>query len=261
MEKDRAMSSPFNLEKRIALVTGASSGLGRHFAATLAQAGARVAVCARRLDKTQELVEQLREAGYEALAVAMDVSSAASVREAFSQIEQDLGTIDLIVNNAGVAATQSVLEHDEATWNQVLDTNLKGAFLVAQEGARRLVQNGKGGSIVNIASILGERVAGGASSYAASKAGLIQLTKAMALELARHGIRVNALAPGYVSTDLNRDFLASDAGQRLMARIPQRRFASPEELDGPLLLLASDAGSYITGAVLAVDGGHLVSSL
>jgi NAD(P)-dependent dehydrogenase (short-subunit alcohol dehydrogenase family) len=261
MEKDRAMSSPFNLEKRIALVTGASSGLGRHFAATLAQAGAKVAVCARRLDKTQELVEQLREAGHEALAVAMDVSSAASVREAFSQIEQNLGTIDLIVNNAGVAATQSVLEHDEATWNQVLDTNLKGAFLVAQEGARRLVQNGKGGSIVNIASILGERVAGGASSYAASKAGLIQLTKAMALELARHGIRVNALAPGYVSTDLNRDFLASDAGQRLMARIPQRRFASPEELDGPLLLLASDAGSYITGAVLAVDGGHLVSSL
>jgi len=261
MEKDRAMSSPFNLEKRIALVTGASSGLGRHFAATLAQAGAKVAVCARRLDKTQELVEQLREAGHEALAVAMDVSSTASVREAFSQIEQNLGTIDLIVNNAGVAATQSVLEHDEATWNQVLDTNLKGAFLVAQEGARRLVQNGKGGSIVNIASILGERVAGGASSYAASKAGLIQLTKAMALELARHGIRVNALAPGYVSTDLNRDFLASDAGQRLMARIPQRRFASPEELDGPLLLLASDAGSYITGAVLAVDGGHLVSSL
>ncbi|MDH0425404.1 SDR family NAD(P)-dependent oxidoreductase [Stutzerimonas stutzeri] len=255
------MSSPFNLEKRIALVTGASSGLGRHFAATLAQAGAKVAVCARRLDKTQELVEQLREAGHEALAVAMDVSSAASVREAFSQIEQNLGTIDLIVNNAGVAATQSVLEHDEATWNQVLDTNLKGAFLVAQEGARRLVQNGKGGSIVNIASILGERVAGGAPSYAASKAGLIQLTKAMALELARHGIRVNALAPGYVSTDLNRDFLASDAGQRLMARIPQRRFASPEELDGPLLLLASDAGSYITGAVLAVDGGHLVSSL
>jgi len=255
------MSSPFNLEKRIALVTGASSGLGRHFAATLAQAGAKVAVCARRLDKTQELVEQLREAGHEALAVAMDVSSTASVREAFSQIEQNLGTIDLIVNNAGVAATQSVLEHDEATWNQVLDTNLKGAFLVAQEGARRLVQNGKGGSIVNIASILGERVAGGASSYAASKAGLIQLTKAMALELARHGIRVNALAPGYVSTDLNRDFLASDAGQRLMARIPQRRFASPEELDGPLLLLASDAGSYITGAVLAVDGGHLVSSL
>lgn len=255
------MSSPFSLDKRVALVTGASSGLGRHFASTLAQAGSKVAVCARRLDKMQELVEQLQDTGYEAMAVAMDVSNAASVHEAFSQIAQDFGTIDLIVNNAGVAATQSVLEHDEATWDQVLDTNLKGAWLVAQEGAKRMVQSGKGGSIVNIASILGERVAGGASSYAASKAGLIQLTKAMALELARHGIRVNALAPGYVSTDLNRDFLASDAGQRLMARIPQRRFASPEELDGPLLLLASDAGSYITGAVLAVDGGHLVSSL
>ena len=261
MEQDRAMSSPFSLDKRVALVTGASSGLGRHFASTLAQAGSKVAVCARRLDKMQELVEQLQDTGYEAMAVAMDVSNAASVHEAFSQIAQDFGTIDLIVNNAGVAATQSVLEHDEATWDQVLDTNLKGAWLVAQEGAKRMVQSGKGGSIVNIASILGERVAGGASSYAASKAGLIQLTKAMALELARHGIRVNALAPGYVSTDLNRDFLASDAGQRLMARIPQRRFASPEELDGPLLLLASDAGSYITGAVLAVDGGHLVSSL
>jgi len=255
------MSSPFRLDKRVALVTGASSGLGRHFAATLAQAGATVAVCARRRDKTQELVEQLQDAGYQAMAVAMDVSNAVSVREAFSEIEQELGTIDLIVNNAGVAATQSVLEHDEVTWDQVLDTNLKGAWLVAQEGARRMVQSGKGGSIVNIASILGERVAGGASSYAASKAGLIQLTKAMALELARHGIRVNALAPGYVSTDLNRDFLTSAAGQRLMARIPQRRFANPCELDGPLLLLASEAGSYITGSVLAVDGGHLVSSL
>lgn len=255
------MSSPFSLEKRTALVTGASSGLGRHFAITLARAGSRVAVCARRVDKMQELVAQLRNDGHQTMAVAMDVSSQASVREAFAQIEQDFGTIDLIVNNAGVAATQSVLEHDEATWDQVLDTNLKGAWLVAQEGAKRLVQSGRGGSIVNIASILGERVAGGASSYAASKAGLIQLTKAMALELARHGIRVNALAPGYVSTDLNRDFLASDAGQRLMARIPQRRFASPDELDGPLLLLASDAGSYITGSVLAVDGGHLVSSL
>ena len=255
------MSSPFSLEKHVALVTGGSSGLGRHFASTLAQAGARVAVCARRLDKTQELVEQLRGAGYQALAVAMDVSNAVSVQEAFSQIEQELGTVDLIVNNAGVAATQSVLDHDEATWDQVLDTNLKGAWLVAQEGAKRMVRSGKGGSIVNIASILGERVAGGASSYSASKAGLIQLTKAMALELARYDIRVNALAPGYVSTDLNRDFLASDAGQRLMARIPQRRFASPCELDGPLLLLASKAGSYITGSVLAVDGGHLVSSL
>lgn len=249
------------LDQRVALVTGASSGLGEHFSKTLAHAGAAVAVCARRVEKMQGLVAQLRAMGVPALAVGMDVSDAQSVRDGFELIEQTLGTVDLIVNNAGVAATQTVLEHDEATWDQVIDTNLKGAWLVAQEGAKRLVLAAKPGSIVNIASILGERVAGAASSYAASKAGLIQLSKAMALELARHQIRVNAIAPGYVSTDLNREFLASEAGQRLMSRIPQRRFARPEELDGPLLLLASDAGSYITGAVLAVDGGHLVSSL
>lgn len=254
-------SNPFHLSRRVALVTGASSGLGVHFAETLAQAGAAVAVCARRVEKMQELVVTLQAAGVPALAVAMDVTDAQSVRAAFDEIEKNLGTVDLIINNAGVATTQSVLDHDEASWDQVVDTNLKGAWLVAQEGAKRMVAAGKGGSIINIASILGERVAGGAASYAASKAGLIQLSKAMALELARYHIRVNAIAPGYVSTDLNRDFLASEAGQRLMSRIPQRRFASAQELDGALLLFASDAGSYITGSVLAVDGGHLVSSL
>lgn len=251
----------FSLQTRVALVTGASSGLGRHFAHTLTSAGAQVAVCARRADKLEELIEGLRWQGADILAVTMDVCDADSVRAGLEEIERSMGVVDLVVNNAGVAATQSVLEHDEATWDQVVDTNLKGAWLVAQESAKRLVKAGKPGSIVNIASILGERVAGGAASYAASKAGLIQLTKAMALELARHRIRVNAIAPGYVSTDLNREFLTSDAGQRLMSRIPQRRFADPSELDGPLLLLASDAGSFITGSVLAVDGGHLVSSL
>ncbi|MDB6141305.1 MAG: 2-deoxy-D-gluconate 3-dehydrogenase [Pseudomonas sp.] len=251
----------FTLKNRVALITGGSSGLGRHFAATIAQAGASVAICARRVEKMQDLVEQLRANGTQAMAVAIDVTDAASVHDGFVQIEQTLGTVDLIVNNAGVATTQPVLSHDEQAWDQVLDTNLKGAWLVAQEGARRLVLAQKPGSIINIASILGERVAGSSSSYAASKAGLIQLSKAMALELARHHIRVNALAPGYISTDLNRDFLASEPGQRLMARIPQRRFGAPQELDGALLLLASDAGSFITGSVLAVDGGHLVSSL
>jgi NAD(P)-dependent dehydrogenase (short-subunit alcohol dehydrogenase family) len=143
----------------------------------------------------------------------------------------------------------------------VLQTNLKGAWLVGQEGARRLVAAGRPGAIVNIASITGERVAGGVAPYCASKAALLQMTRAMALELAPHGIRVNALAPGYVATELNRDFLASPAGQRLMARIPQKRFGDPADLDGALLLLASDAGRFMSGSVVAVDGGHLVSSL
>lgn len=253
--------TPLPLKDRIAIITGASSGLGYHFAGTLAKAGASVALCARRADRMSVLAEELRTLGVRAVAVSMDVSEAESVRNAFDQIGDQLGCADLIVNNAGVAATKFVLEQDEASWDQILDTNLKGAWLVSQEAAKRMVGAGKGGTIVNIASILGQRVAGGSAAYAASKAGLVQLTKAMALELARHGIRVNALAPGYVCTDLNREFLASEAGQRLMARIPQRRFASPHELDGPLMLLASEAGSYMTGSIIAVDGGHLVSSL
>lgn len=251
----------FTLEHRIALVTGASSGLGLHFAETLTSAGAQVAVCARRADKLDTLVDRLRQHGAAVMAVKMDVCDADSVRAGLDEIEHHMGVVDLVVNNAGIASTQMVLDHEEAAWDQVVDTNLKGAWLVAQASAQRLVKAGKPGSIVNIASILGERVAGGAVSYAASKAGLIQLTKAMALELARYQIRVNAIAPGYISTELNSEFLASEAGQRLMSRIPQRRFADPSELDGALLLLASEAGSFITGSVLTVDGGHLVSSL
>ncbi|HGJ8975511.1 glucose 1-dehydrogenase [Pseudomonas citronellolis] len=251
----------FDLTGRVALVTGASSGLGRHFAGTLARAGAAVALCARREDRLQEQVATLRDQGARALAVAMDVGDAGSVRAAVQQVQDELGVVDVLVNNAGVATTEFFLDQEEASWDAVLDTNLKGAWLVAREVARRLADTGRPGSIVNIASILGERVAGASSAYATSKAALIQLSKAMALELARKNIRVNALAPGYVATELNSEFLASEAGQRLMARVPQRRFAAMEELDGPLLLLTSEAGSYVTGAVLAVDGGHLVSSL
>jgi NAD(P)-dependent dehydrogenase (short-subunit alcohol dehydrogenase family) len=167
----------------------------------------------------------------------------------------------VIVNNAGVAVSRPLLEQSEADWDSVADTNLKGAWLVAQEGARRLVAAGKPGSIVNIASITGLRVAGGVAPYCASKAGLIQLTQALALELARAQVRVNALAPGYVATELNHDFLASSAGEKLRARIPHQRFGRADDLDGALLLLASEAGSFINGSVLAVDGGHLVSSL
>ncbi len=191
----------------------------------------------------------------------LDVTDRDSVKQAFDAIEAGPGIADIIVNNAGVAVSRPLLQQTEADWDSVVDTNLKGAWLVAQEAARRLVAAKRPGSIVNIASITGERVAGGVVGYCASKAGVIHLTRAMALELARHEIRVNALAPGYVQTELNRDFLVSEAGERLRSRIPQRRFGPAEELDGALLLLASDAGSYITGSVLVADGGHLVSSL
>lgn len=251
----------FDLQGRIALVTGASSGLGLHFAQALAAAGASVAVAARRTDRLAQTVGAIEDAGGRALAVPLDVTNSDSVRACFEAIEARWDAVDLVVNNAGAAVSRPLLEQSEEDWDAVVQTNLKGAWLVAQQGARRMVARGRSGAIVNIASITGERVAGGVAPYCASKAALIHLTRAMALELARHGIRVNALAPGYIDTELNRDFLGSAAGERLLARIPQRRFGRPEELVGPLLLLASEAGAFMTGSVLAVDGGHLVSML
>lgn len=254
-------SELFDLAGRKALVTGASSGLGRHFALSLGRAGAEVIVAARRAEKLTELLEELHAEGIKARALNLDVTRAASVHQAFNAIEHDAGPARIIVNCAGVTVTKALLEQSEDDWDSVLDTNLKGSWLVAQEAARRLVASQRTGTIVNIASILGERVAGGVAPYSISKAALIQATKAMALELARYGIRVNALLPGYIVTDLNREFLASEAGERLRSRIPSRRFGQPEHLTGPLLLLASDAGLHMTGATLAVDGGHLLSSL
>ena len=250
----------FRLDGRIALVTGASSGLGAHFAALLAGAGARVALAARRTDKLEPLVAQITAAGGTARALALDVTDAASVRKCLDELAS-WGAPHIVVNNAGISVTRALLEQTEEDFDSVLSTNLKGSWLVATESARRMLAAGHGGSIVNVASILGERVAGGVAPYAISKAAVIQATKAMALELARHQIRVNALLPGYIVTDLNREFLASDPGQKLRARIPTRRFGELTDLDGPLLLLASDAGAAMSGSTLAVDGAHLVSSL
>lgn len=246
---------------KIALVTGASDGLGRHFAQTLSAAGATVVLGARRADKLADAVTGILELGGSALAVTVDVTSEASITQAFAEVESSIGTIDVVINNAGTTATKSLLELTEAEWDGVLDTNLKGAWLVMREAARRLIEHKRPGTIVNITSILGERVAGNVAAYAASKAGLAQLTKAAALELARYGIRVNALAPGYIHSSLNDSFFASAAGEALIKRIPQRRLGRLSDLDAPLLLLASDASPFLTGAVLAVDGGHLVSSL
>jgi NAD(P)-dependent dehydrogenase (short-subunit alcohol dehydrogenase family) len=250
-----------SLAGRTALVTGANGGLGSHLARTLAKAGARVAVAARRVEALAEIRDTIVRDGGRAEAIALDVTRRDSVVRAFDDASKALGAITVVVNNAGIAITKPLLEHTDEDWDQVIGVNLTGAWRVAQEAARHMVASGKGGSIVNVASILGLRVSAQVPSYAASKAALIQLTKAMALELARHGIRVNALAPGYVETGINRDFFASEPGQALIKRIPQRRIGTPEELDGALLLLASDAGSYTTGSVLAVDGGHLVNTL
>lgn len=246
---------------KVALVTGASSGLGRHFATVLAAEGATVIATARREDALRVLAQEIEQDGGQCIPVAMDVTDPDSVAASFEQISLKVATpLSILVNNAGVTHTCAALDVAASDWQQVLDANLTGAFLVAQAAAR-LMRTSGGGAIVNVASILGERVAKGLAPYVSSKAGLIQLTKALALEWAPLGIRVNALAPGYIATDLNRDFFATEAGKRLVARIPQRQLGHMTDLDGPLLLLCSDQSRYMNGAVVAVDGGHLVSGL
>jgi NAD(P)-dependent dehydrogenase (short-subunit alcohol dehydrogenase family) len=244
-----------------ALVTGAFGDLGRHFARTLATAGARVALAGRRLAEGEKLAQRIVEQGGHAVVVPLDVSDPASVAAAIEQSAAALGPITVVVNNAGIAVTKPVLDQTEDDWLGVIDVNLNGAWRVAQAAARHMTAHGLGGSIINIASILGLRVSAQVPAYVASKAGLIHLTQALALELARHNIRVNALAPGYIETDINRDFFASDAGQALIKRVPQRRLGKPEHLDGPLLLLASDASEFMTGTTVVVDGGHVVNAL
>lgn len=240
-------------------VTGASSGLGRRFACVLAEAGAKVSLGARGAAALAETVESI--GSDKAHGIMMDVTDAKSIASALASAEDHFGPVSVLINNAGVTASGSALDLDEAGWDRVIDTDLKGVWLMAQAAARRMIARGTGGTIVNIASILGLRVAGGVTPYAASKAGVVHLTKCLALEWARHGIRVNALAPGYIKTELNDDFFQTEAGTALIKRVPQRRLGQPSELDGPLLLLVSKASSFMTGSVIAVDGGHLVSSL
>jgi len=251
----------FDLAGRIALVTGASGGLGRHFAAVLARAGAAVAIAARRRDQLEITVREIGAEGGRAAAVTCDVSDAASVRAAVAAAEAALGPVDILVNNAGIAVSKPLLEHSEADWDRVVDTNLKGAWLMSRELAERWVAAGRRGRIINIASLLALRPIRNVPSYCAAKAGLVHLTHTMAMELARKGITVNAIAPGYFETDMNRGFLQSEVGQALIQRIPMGRSGQSADLDGALLLLASEAGAYITGAVLPVDGGHAVASV
>ena len=251
----------FSLQGRVALVTGASSGLGAHFAKVLAEAGATVVIAARRVERLEALQQELAGSGAEALALSLDVTANESVTAALDAIENRYGAVTVLVNNAGVADSRHCLKVDEGSWDYIMETNLKGAWRMAREVAARCVTAGANGSIVNIASILGLRVGFGESAYAASKAGLVQLTRAMALELAAKGVRVNAICPGYFATEMNDSFLASEQGQAMLQATPSRRAGRMEELDGALLLLASDAGSFMSGTAIPVDGGHMVSSL
>lgn len=247
--------------KRV-VITGASSGLGKHFAHVLNRAGARLGLLARREDRLSSLAAELQsESGAKADFAVCDIVKPAAVTEALLKLHAGLGGIDVLINNAGVTGQAAALEVSLEDWDRVIDTNLRGSWLAATQTARLMVLDNNPGSIINIASILGLRGASQVAPYAISKAGVVQMTKVLALEWARHGVRVNALAPGYFATDINTEFFAGDAGKALISRVPQRRLGDLSELDGPLLLLASDASSFITGAVIPVDGGHLVSSL
>ncbi len=246
----------FDLTGRVALVTGASSGLGARFAQVLAANGASVALVARRLERIQQLQQRI---GPRAVAIEGDVTDRASMKRAFDAAEKAFGIVDLLVNNAGVAHANRAIDLTEADWRRVLDTNLDAVFFCAQEASRRMLAANKPGAIVNIASVLGFGVAKGVAAYSVAKAGVIQMTKALALELAFKGIRVNALAPGWFDTEINHDYLAGPHGATLKREVPVGRFGADGDLDGPLLLLASQAGSYITGATIVVDGGQMVA--
>lgn len=252
---------PFSLDGKVALITGASSGFGLHFAHVLSRAGAKVVLAARRTNLIQAEADSINAAGGQAIAVTMDVTSSASICDALDQIEQVFGVVTVVINNAGITIPKLLLDLSDDDWARVVDTNLNGVAYVTRESARRMIAADTGGSIVNIASILAERVQKALTNYAASKAAVVQFTKTAALELAQHKIRVNALCPGYFQTELNGEWFKTKDGQALIKRIPQRRTGNLEELNGPLLLLASDAGSLMTGSAVTVDGGHVLSDL
>src|ERR1700704_6439574 len=254
-----AMPDIFDVSKEIILVTGASQGLGRQFARVLSAHGAAVVLAARQTAKLKSLEDEITAQGGRAAAVQMDVTDLASIGKAIDSAEAALGPISVLINNAGIAVEKLAVDQTEADWDAVINANLKGAYFAATEMARRMIARKQEGNIVNIASVLGLGVMKFLSPYAISKAGIIQATKAMALELAGNRIRVNALAPGYIDTEMNHDFWSSPAGEKLTKRIPQRRVGAESDLDGAILLLASQASRYMTGSVVTVDGGFLLN--
>ena len=253
------MSGLFDLSNEVILITGASQGLGRQFARVLSAHGASVALAARQVAKLNSLEEEIKGRGGRAVAVQMDVTELASIPAALDAGEAALGPITVLINNAGIAVEKLAVEQTEADWDAVIGANLKGAYFTATELARRMIARKQAGNIVNIASVLGFGVMKFLAPYTISKAGIVQATKAMALELSSSNIRVNALAPGYIDTEMNHEFWATPAGEKLTKRIPQRRIGAESDLDGAILLLASQASRYMTGSVVTVDGGFLLT--
>ena len=249
----------FSLKGRVALVTGASSGLGTQFAKALADNGAAVALVARRADRLADIKKAIEAAGGRAVAIEADVTDRAAMLRAFDAAEKAFGTVTILVNNAGIAqSSKRAIEVTAEEWRKVLSVDLDAVFYNAQEAARRMLAAKQPGAIINIASVLGFGVSKGVAAYATAKAAVVQVTKALAVELAFKGVRVNAIAPGWFVTEINDKFLAGEAGEALKRAIPAGRFGKDGDLDGALLLLASDAGSYITGATIVVDGGQVV---
>lgn len=258
MDPKTFVSSLFDISSKHILLTGASSGLGRCFARTLARAGARVALCARSIEKMQTLAEELRAEGGQCEVYALDVRDRAAIRACVAAVEA-VAPIDVLVNNAGIAIPKAPEKLSDEQWDQVYETNLRGPWVLAQEVIKRRLADTRGASIINIASVLGIRAIGHLAPYSAAKAGLINLGRDLCVDLATSGIRINALAPGYFITEMNDEWLQTEAGDRLRNRIPARRFGDPSELDGALIFLASDASRYMNGNLMTVDGGHTAS--
>ncbi len=254
------MGIEVNFNGKVALVTGASSGLGARFAKILAEAGAQVVLAARRVERLKELRAEIESAGGAARLVALDVTAHDSIKSAIAHAETEAGPIDILINNSGVSSTQRLVDVTPEDYRYVMDTNLQGAFFVAQEAAKRMILRAKGDPsrqhrIINIASVAGLRVLSQIGVYCMSKAGVVQMTKAMALEWGRHGINVNAICPGYIETEINREYFQSEGGQKLIDMLPRKRIGYPEDLDGLLLLLSADESRFINGAIITADDG------